>query len=141
MRTGYVFTPTIDDQRSLQSLQGEDIVRIRAVLADGTDVEIVEGLTGMLRAAVHEAACGRALTLLPSDEEVSPAKAGQLLGLSRQYIDRLIANGTLSARRLPGSTHRKLRVADVMAFAEQRDERRARITEMVDTLVDAGADY
>ncbi len=141
MRTEYVFTPTIDDQQSLQSLQGEDIVHLRAVLADGTAVEIVEGLAGMLRAAVHEAASGRALTLVPSDEEVSPAKAGQLLGLSRQYVDRLIANGTLPARRLPGSTHRKLRVADVMAFAEQRDERRARITQMVDTLVDAGADY
>jgi hypothetical protein len=32
-------------------------------------------------------------------------------------------------------------VADVLAFAEQRDRRRKRIADMVDTLVDAGAEY
>jgi excisionase family DNA binding protein len=90
---------------------------------------------------VQEAASGHGLALVLSDEEVSPAKAGELLGLSRQYVDRLIAEGVLAARRLPGSTHRRLRVADALAFSEQRDRRRKRIADMVDTLVDVGAEY
>lgn len=37
----------------------------------------------------------------------------------------------------PRTTHRKLRVADVLAFAQRRDRRRKRIADMVD----AGAEY
>lgn len=114
---------------------------MQVVLADGREVEVPEPLAAMLRTAVREAASGHGLALVLSDDEVSPAKAGELLGLSRQYVDRLIAEGALPARRLPGSTHRKLRVADVLAFADQRDQRRTRIADMVDTMVEAGAEY
>lgn len=72
---------------------------------------------------------------------MSPARAGELLGLSRQYVDRLIAEGILPARRLPGSLHRKVRVEDIIAFDDRRDDRRKMITDMVDTLTEAGADY
>lgn len=137
----FEFTPTPAARRALQSVGDEEITTVRVVLADGHEVEVPEPLAAMLRTAVREAASGHGLALVLSDEEVSPAKAGELLGLSRQYVDRLIAEGVLTARRLPGSTHRKLRVADVLAFAEQRDRRRKRIADMVDTLVEAGAEY
>lgn len=137
----FEYTPTPAERRALRSVGDEEITTVRVVMADGREVEVPEPLAAMLRTAVQEAASGHGLALVLSDEEVSPAKAGELLGLSRQYVDRLIAEGVLAARRLPGSTHRRLRVADVLAFAEQRDRRRKRIADMVDTLVDAGADY
>lgn len=137
----FQYTPTSAACGALRSVGDEEIATVRVVMADGREVQVPEPLAAMLRTAVHEAASGHGLALVLSDEEVSPAKAGELLGLSRQYVDRLIAEGVLTARRLPGSTHRKLRVADVLAFAEQRDRRRKRIADMVDTLVDAGAEY
>lgn len=87
------------------------------------------------------AADGHDVALLSLDEEVSPAKAGELLGFSRLYVDRLIAEGVLPAQRLPGSTHRKVRVADVLNLAEARASRQQQITDMVDTLTANGADY
>ncbi|HET6951520.1 MAG TPA: helix-turn-helix domain-containing protein [Acidimicrobiales bacterium] len=137
----FEYTPTPAARRALRSVGEEEIATVRVVMTDGREVEVPEPLAAMLRTAVHEAATGHGLALVLSDEEVSPAKAGELLGLSRQYVDRLIAEGVLPARRLPGSTHRKLRVADVLEFAEQRDRRRKRIADMVDTMVDAGAEY
>lgn len=95
----------------------------------------------MLLNAVREVAGGHDVALVSVDDEVSPAKAGELLGLSRQYVDRLIREGVLPARRLPQSTHRKLRVSDVLAFAARRDTRRKIITDMVNTLTEAGAEY
>jgi excisionase family DNA binding protein len=110
-------------------------------LANGQELELPEALADMLSSAVRQAAKGHNLTLVRTDEELSPARAGKLLGLSRQYVDRLIADGVLPARRLPGSTHRRLRMVDVVAFAERRDQRRELISDMVDTMVDAGAEY
>jgi excisionase family DNA binding protein len=98
-------------------------------------------LARFLAAAVSELASGDEVVLLRGDAEISPAEAGTLLGISRQFVDRLIDNDKLPARRLPGSRHRRLRVADVVAFGESRDKRLALISDAVNTLVDGGAEY
>jgi excisionase family DNA binding protein len=90
---------------------------------------------------LEELASGGEVIVLRGDAEVSPAEAGELLGLSRQFVDRLIDQGDPPARRLPGSRHRRIRVADVVAFGRGRDERRASISQAVNAAVDAGAEY
>ncbi|MGI8847645.1 MAG: excisionase family DNA-binding protein [Candidatus Dormibacteria bacterium] len=49
-----------------------------------------------------------------------------MLGVSRQFVDRLIARGALHCERLPGSTHRRISAAEVERFAEVREESQAR---------------
>jgi excisionase family DNA binding protein len=107
---------------------------------DGERVSSRE-LSRFLATAVAELASGGEVVLLRGESEVSPAEAGELLGISRQFVDRLIDVGRLPARRLPGSRHRRLRVADVVAFAARRDERKAAISDAVNALVDGGAEY
>lgn len=107
---------------------------------DGQRVSSRE-LSQFLSAAVSEIAAGNEVVLLRGEAEVSPAEAGDLLGISRQFVDRLIDVGKLPARRLPGSRHRRLRVTDVVVFAQRRDERRILISDGVNTLVDGGAEY
>jgi hypothetical protein len=46
-----------------------------------------------------------------------------LVGVSRQVLDRLLADRTLAFRRLPGNKHRRYRVGDVLLLAEERDRR------------------
>lgn len=48
-------------------------------------------------------------------EEVSPAQAAKLLGVSRQFVDRLVAAEVLPTRRLPNSSYRKIPVRAVVA--------------------------
>ena len=86
-------------------------------------------------------AADSSVVLLRGESEVSPAEAGELLGISRQFVDRLIDVGKLPARRLPGSRHRRLRAADVIAFAARRDERQGLISDGINVLVDGGAEY
>ena len=124
--------------------------RLRRALEAGAEV-VIERPDGervssrevsrFLAAAVSEVASGDEVVLLRSESEVSPAEAGELLGISRQFVDRLIDVGRLPARHLPGSRHRRLRVADVIAFAERRDERQELISDAVNALVDSGAEY
>lgn len=44
--------------------------------------------------------------------------------LYSQFVDRLCGEGMLAFRRLPGSRHRGVLVADVLAVAAERDRRR-----------------
>jgi len=135
----FIATPT--SRRALSPVVNQRGGTVQVVFEDGRVFELPKELADVLFTAVLKAADGHHLTLMSQSDEVSPAKAGKLLGLSRQYVDRLIAEGVLPARRLPGSTHRKIRVADVLAFADGRAVRQRLITGMVDTLTDAGAEY
>ena len=98
-------------------------------------------LLRFLTTAVSELATGGEVMLLRGETEISPAEAGELLGISRQFVDRLIDTEKLPARRLPGSRHRRLRVADVVAFRKRRDERLGLMSDAVNALVDGGAEY
>ena len=132
-------TPSV--RRALKSVEDEEVAAVQVLLANGAVLELPEELAAVVETAVREAAEGHDLSLLPHEAEVSPRRAGEILGLSRQYVDRLIAEKILPARRLPDSTHRKIRLSDVVALAAQRDGRREVISDMVDTLTDAGAQY
>ena len=67
---------------------------------------------------------GEQLVVLRPRREVTPAGAADLLGVTRQFVDRLLADGALEFRRLPGSKHRRIKVGDVLNLAEERDRRR-----------------
>lgn len=142
-KTGFVSTATFHAPKA-------QVDRLRRALDAGAKVVVEEPngdrvsskeLSQFLATAVSELADGGEVILLRSESEISPAEAGELLGISRQFIDRLIDVGKLPARRLPGSRHRRIRVADVVAFGELRDERRARVSDAVNTFVDGGAEY
>ncbi|HUP71398.1 MAG TPA: helix-turn-helix domain-containing protein [Acidimicrobiales bacterium] len=124
--------------------------RLRRAIEAGAEVVIEQPdgkrvssreLSRFLAAAVSEVASGDEVVLLRSESEVSPAEAAELLGISRQFVDRLIDVGKLPARRLPGSRHRRLRVADIIAFTKGQDQRQGLISDAVNALIDGGAEY
>ncbi|MGH3452554.1 MAG: excisionase family DNA-binding protein [Haloechinothrix sp.] len=109
-------TRALDEWRTLPTL----------VTDAGSSVRLTRGLTKVLRAAADAMAEGQAVTVLPSDAELTPAEAGELLGVSRPYVVRLLDNGTMPSERLPGSTHRRIRLADVLAYRANRESRPGR---------------
>ena len=50
---------------------------------------------------------------------------GELLGLSRPFVARLLDAGEIPSERLPDSRHRVVRLADVLEFQVRRERRRA----------------
>lgn len=77
-----------------------------------------------LREVLEDVANGRSVVILRPSEEVTPAEAAKVLGVTRQFVDRLCAEGVLAFRRLPSSRHRKILLSDVLAVAAERDRRR-----------------
>lgn len=77
-----------------------------------------------MRAVLEDVANGQSVVILRPGQEVTPAEAARVLGVTRQFVDRLCADGVLAFRRLPGSRHRRILVSDVLAVAAEREKRR-----------------
>jgi excisionase family DNA binding protein len=108
---------------------------------DGRQVALPPSLMNVLRTSASELAGGHALTVLPSDAMLTPAEAGELLGLSRPFVARLLDSGEIASERLPDSRHRRIRLADVVAFAEGRERRREGRRRIADAMTDADLPY
>ncbi len=108
------------------------------VEAGGSDLELPRPLVEALIAVAESLDDGDAIAVVREATEVSPAQAAKLLGVSRQYVDRLVADGVLPARRLPKSSYRKIPTRAVLAYKTTSDRKRAGIRAIVDEATAAG---
>ncbi len=123
-----------DAAQQLTALEG----RLVAIDAAGSRVDLPDGLSRLLRRASEEIAAGHNVTVLRSDEVLTTAEAAEALGVSRQYLVRLVDDGVIPSDRLAGSQHRRLLLADVLAFQADRDRRRAGVAAFRDAVAAAG---
>jgi excisionase family DNA binding protein len=87
------------------------------------------------RGSLPYLAAGHAVLALPVETRLTPAETAQLLGYSRPFVARLLDEGELPSEHLPGSTHRTVRLADVLEFQGRREhnaEGRRRIIGIVE---------
>lgn len=108
---------------------------------NGRQVALPSSLAEVLRASAREVADGHGLTVLPSDAKLTPAEAAELLGLSRPFVARLLDEGEIPSERLPGSRHRRVRLADVLEFEARRDRKREGRRRIAEAVADAGLPY
>ena len=127
------------------------LVAVQRIVADesatvqvGVGAEVVElppSLVRLLMAGADALGGGDVVALVSEEAEVSPAEAARLLGVSRQYVDRLVATGVLPIRRLPQSRYRKIPARAVLADKVAKDAKRSAITALVAAADDAGLEY
>ena len=110
-----------------------------AVLLEAADRLADGALADLLKVLARSLSSGAILAA--ADESVSPAEAGAMLGVSRQYVDKLIASGRLVATTKPGSTHRRIFVADLVLLESERRAADAAACGLVAALLDADVDY
>lgn len=125
---------------AVRSLVGDPAAKVKVSVGEET-LELPASLVRVLLAAADVLEDGDAVVLVNEEAEVSPAEAAKLLGVSRQYVDRLIATGVLPTRRLPKSSYRKVPVRAVLAHRVSRDQKRAGIRSVVESAAEAGLEY
>ncbi len=106
--------------------------RLATTIDDSSEVGRV------VRSLLNDVAHGERVVVFRTDDEVSPAEAAGMLGVTRQFVDRLLADEVLACRRLPGSRHRRIRVQDVVVVGVERDARRAGHEALRTAIEDAG---
>ena len=91
---------------------------------DDAPLLLPPSLYSALRDAVHILLRGDAVAISPLHRRLSTTEAGDLLGVSRQYLTRLIDRGEIPCDRT--GRHRRLKLSDVIAFKERRSASRVR---------------
>lgn len=113
---------------------------VTVVIGDD-EIDLPPSLVRLLIAGADRLGEGDSVAVVSEAAEVSPAQAAQLLGVSRQYVDRLIANGVLPSRRLPHSRYKKIPVRAVLAHKVAKDAKREGIASILDAADQAGLTY
>ncbi len=113
-----------------RALEGHDEDHALKLLVDETAHELPPAAVDLLTEILKQMAAGKAVTLIPSDAEVTTQQAADILNVSRPYLVGLIDKGTLPARMV--GNQRRLPLADVLTYkAENQAKRRAALHEMV----------
>ena len=95
---------------------GDEGVRIQVgkTGADVTTLELPTAATKLLMQLLEEMGNGRAVTVVPTEAEITTQQAADLLNVSRPYLVGMIDKGELPARMV--GNQRRLPLADVLAY-------------------------
>lgn len=84
----------------------------------GDQVELPEEIYGVLRQVVEAMQRGLSVTISPVSQTLTTQQAADLLNVSRPTLVKILTEGALPFERV--GTHRRIKLADLLAFREDR---------------------
>lgn len=116
---------------------GETLARLDAMLRDATsqapwlvgpqgeEVVLPPAVSQALRQLVHLLAQDQSVAVVSVEQELTTQQAAELLNVSRPYLIRLLEEGKIPFTKT--GTHRRVRLADVLAYKQRRDHARGEV--------------
>lgn len=86
---------------------------------DGKTEILPNNLYSFLLRLLADLRAGHSVTILQSKHELTTVEASKILGMSRQFLIKLLEKGDIPCHLV--GTHRRIYVRDVMAFKIKRD--------------------
>lgn len=108
--------------RRLRPLPGTVGSPAQLVSPDGEKIDIPPALFELLAAVAEELGQGHGVSVLPLHRQLTTTEAAQLLNVSRPHVILLLERGDLPFEKV--GTHRRVRLADVLAYRQIQDQRR-----------------
>lgn len=107
-------------ERLARAVSGKESPELKvSVSGTGEEITLPPSAAKLLIDGLAELAKGHDVRLLPVHAELTTQEAAELLNLSRQYVVRLLDDGKIPSHKV--GTHRRVRVADVMAYKQALD--------------------
>lgn len=91
------------------------------LLPDGQKQVIPAPLAGVLAIAAQAMMRGYAVSLTVHSGLLTTKQAADMLACSRQHVVKLIDEGKLAAEKMPGGTHRRIKLKDLLDFMRKED--------------------
>lgn len=83
---------------------------------------------------------GKAISIIPSDTEVTTQQAADMLNVSRPYVVKLIEQGEISHHMV--GTHRRIKLEDLEAYKSKMEKKRSMaLEELTKQSQELGLDY
>src|SRR5271166_982053 len=87
--------------------------------ADGEKVELPNTVFRLLKDIVRNMQLGRAIVLIPENQQLTTQRAADLLGFSRPHLVKLLEAGELPYHK--AGSHRRIYLRDLIAYQKRRD--------------------
>ena len=97
-------------------------IEARLIGPDGKPESLPNNLYSFLLRLLADLHAGQAVTILQNNHELTTIEAGKILGMSRQYLVRLLERGEIPFHLV--GTHRRIYVRDLFAYKTKRDHAR-----------------
>jgi excisionase family DNA binding protein len=117
--------PTSAERERLQqiiTLYEGQMPALRLVGPHGEPIELPHAVYEILAEVLRAMAQGQAVTVTPLDTELTTQEAADILNVSRQYLVRLLDQGTIPFTKV--GTHRRVKFGDLAAYKDVRDQQR-----------------
>jgi excisionase family DNA binding protein len=113
------------------ALQEMPEARVTIIGPGDVRVTLPHAVAHVLAAVLNEAAQGNAVAVVATQsDEVTTTAAARLLGVSRPHVAKLIDTGILRGRR--AGTHRRVRLADLMAYKRETERGNAVLDQLAE---------
>src|SRR5579872_7043329 len=105
--------------------------------ADGERLELPDAVYRLLKEIVRNMQLGRAIVLVPENQQLTTQRAADLLGVSRPHLIKLLESGELPYHK--AGSHRRIYLRDLVAYKTRRDaERKEALNRIAKEAYDAG---
>lgn len=90
--------------------------------ADGERVELPDSVFRLLKDITRNMQLGRAVVLIPENQQLTTQRAADLLGVSRPHLIKLLEAGELPYHK--AGSHRRIYLKDLLAYQKRRNAER-----------------
>ena len=90
--------------------------------AHGEKVELPDAVFRLLKDIVRNMQLGRAVVLIPENQQLTTQRAADLLGVSRPHLIKLLEAGELPHHKV--GSHRRVYLRDLVDYQKRRDAER-----------------
>jgi len=105
--------------------------------ADGERLELPGAVFRLLKDIVRNMQLGRAIVLIPENQQLTTQRAADLLGVSRPHLIRLLEAGEMPYHK--AGSHRRIYLKELLAYRKRRDmERKAALNRIAKEAFESG---
>jgi excisionase family DNA binding protein len=123
--------PSILEPTIISESEEAQIAELQRFLSGSSDkstksgihqIRLPDSLYRFLLKILQDLADGKAVSLTSAARELTTQEAAGFLGVSRQFLVRLLDEGKIAFHRV--GTHRRVYLQDLISFRKERDQRR-----------------
>lgn len=97
--------------------------------AGGEKLKLPDAVFRLLKDIVRNMQLGRAIILIPENQQLTTQRAADLLGVSRPHLIKLLEAGELPYHK--AGSHRRIYLRDLVAYQKRRDAERKRALDRI----------